>query len=263
MLHVPATGEQAGYYGDYKGDDTKLGRALAEGFAFQGEMMPYRGEARGQPSAHLPPSAFVAFIQNHDQVGNRAFGDRLDGPAPADAVRAVAAVYLLLPQIPMLFMGEEWAAAEPFPFFCDFHDELGEAVREGRRGEFARFPEFQDEASRERIPDPTAEATFRSAKLDWTARIREPHAARLRLYRELLDTRRREITPRLRETLRRSGEWERLGERAVIVRWPIEDGGRLVLAANLSADELNGVTLGEGRTICKPGPHCAHSSWPK
>ena len=253
VLHVAATGEDAGYYGDYNGDTGKLGRALAEGFAFQGEIMPYKGDARGEPTAHLPPSAFVAFIQNHDQVGNRAFGDRLDNVAPPEALRAIAAVYLLLPQIPMLFMGEEWAAAQPFPFFCDFHDELGEAVREGRRGEFARFPEFQDEASRARIPDPIAEATFRSAKLDWDARDREPHARRLRLYRELLDTRRRDIVPRLAETLRRSGEWETLGYGAVAVRWPLEDGGRLLLAANLCGAEMRGATLEEGRTLWSEG----------
>ena len=124
-LHTAATGEQAGYYAEYRGDTKKLARALAEGFCFQGEMMEYRGDARGEPSAHLPASAFVAFIQNHDQVGNRAFGDRLTATTPAEAVRAVAAVYLLAPQIPMLFMGEEWAAAQPFPFFCDFAEFIG------------------------------------------------------------------------------------------------------------------------------------------
>jgi malto-oligosyltrehalose trehalohydrolase len=145
VLHTAATGEDAGYYAEYRGDTDKLARSLAEGFAFQGEMMAYRGEPRGEPSAHLPPTAFVAFIQNHDQVGNRAFGDRLTASTPAEAVRAIAAIYLLAPQIPMLFMGEEWAAAQPFPFFCDFEAELGEAVRKGRREEFAKFPEFHDE----------------------------------------------------------------------------------------------------------------------
>src|SRR5580698_4219652 len=99
-------------------------------------MMDYRGEGRGEPSAGLPPSAFVAFIQNHDQVGNRAFGDRIGALAPPEAVRAISAVYLLLPQVPMLFMGEEWMASQPFPFFRDFDGELAEAVRKGRRDEF-------------------------------------------------------------------------------------------------------------------------------
>ncbi len=125
VLHVAASGEGEGYYADYLGDTEKLGRALAEGFAFQGEIMPLsRHRPRGEPSAGLPPTAFVGFIQNHDQIGNRAFGERLSAIAPPEAVRAVAAVYLLLPQIPMLFMGEEWGATQPFPFFCDFAGDL-------------------------------------------------------------------------------------------------------------------------------------------
>ncbi|HEY2132647.1 MAG TPA: malto-oligosyltrehalose trehalohydrolase, partial [Acetobacteraceae bacterium] len=108
VLHTAATGEDDGYYSAYLGDTQKLGRALAEGFAFQGEMMEYRGRARGEPSRALPPAAFVAFIQNHDQIGNRAFGDRLGAILSTRKLRAVAATYLLLPQVPMLFMGEEW-----------------------------------------------------------------------------------------------------------------------------------------------------------
>ena len=253
VLHVAATGEDAGYYGDYAGDREKLGRALAEGFAFQGETMAYSGEPHGEPSAGLPPAAFVTFIQNHDQVGNRAFGDRLDATASAAAVRALAAIYLLLPQIPMLFMGEEWAAAEPFPYFCDFHDALGDAVREGRRGEFARFPEFRDEAARARIPDPIATATFHSAKLDWAALSRAPHAGRLDLYRRLLETRRREIVPRLGRTLRHCGAWQMLGEGALDVAWPLEDGGRLVLSAALAPAAVEGADLPTGRAIWSEG----------
>ena len=92
--------------------------------------MPYRGTARGSPSAHLPPTAFVSFIQNHDQIGNRAMGDRMAASLPSEALKALAAVYLLAPQVPMLFMGEEWSATEPFPYFCDFEEELNRKVRE-------------------------------------------------------------------------------------------------------------------------------------
>ena len=152
VLRTAATGEDKGYYAEYLGDTKKLGRALAEGFAFQGEMMEYRGEPRGEPSAGLPPTAFIAFIQNHDQVGNRAFGERITAIAEPEAVRAIAAVYLLLPQVPMLFMGEEWAASQPFPFFCDFSGELANSVRKGRRKEFAKFPEFKDEKSGSAFP---------------------------------------------------------------------------------------------------------------
>ncbi|WP_205028175.1 malto-oligosyltrehalose trehalohydrolase [Oleisolibacter albus] len=251
VLHVAATGESAGYYGDYAGDVDKLGRALAEGFAFQGEMMPYRGEERGQPSAHLPPTAFVAFLQNHDQVGNRAFGDRIAQCAPAEAVRAAACLYLLGPQIPMLFMGEEWATARPFPFFCDFGPDLADAVREGRRKEFARFPEFQDEAARARIPDPMAEETFRSATLDWQALSDPVHADWLDWYVRVLAVRRAEIVPRLAGA--RSGRYRRIGATGVLVRWPLADSLVLTLAANLSPDPVEGFPAPAGREIWHEG----------
>ena len=238
VLHTAATGEDAGYYIEYHRDTEKLARALAEGFAFQGQMMKYRGEPRGEPSRHLPPTAFVSFIQNHDQVGNRAFGDRLTALAPAEAVRAIAAVNLLAPQIPMLFMGEEWAAAQPFLFFCDFGAELGEAVRKGRREEFARFPEFQDKGARERIPDPIAEDTFRSSKLVWDDPTHPPHAGWLDWYRRILDVRRRAIVPRL-ANISDAGEYELLGMGAVRIRWRLDAESRLSLLANLSDASLD------------------------
>src|SRR5690606_538875 len=227
--------------------------ALAEGFAFQGEHMPYRGEPRGEPSAALPPTAFVAFIQNHDQVGNRAFGDRLDATVKPEAMRAAAAAYLLLPQIPMLFMGEEWAAAQPFPFFCDFGPELADAVREGRRNEFARFPQFADPEVRRRIPDPMAEATFRSAKLGWDDRDKPPHAERLAWYRKALATRHAEIVPLLHRC-RRGGRFEVIGAGAVTVRWALEDGGELVLEANLSDVPVAGFATPAGRVLWCENP---------
>ncbi len=241
VLHVAASGERAGYYADYAGDTEKLGRALAEGFAFQGEAMSYRGRPRGEPSAGLPPTAFVAFIQNHDQVGNRAFGDRLTAFAPGEAVRAVASVYLLSPQVPMIFMGEEWGAAEPFPFFCDFDGELAKAVREGRRSEFAKFPEFQDPERRERIPDPTAPSTFLSAKLRWEERGLGEHARWRDFYRRLLALRHAEIIPRLRGIRGRSGRYEVLAAAAVRVAWALGDGSELTLLANLKARPLEGL----------------------
>ena len=120
-LHVLVTGERDGYYVDYADAPARhLGRALTEGFSYQGEASGFRGGARrGEPSAHLPPTAFVAFLQNHDQIGNRALGGRIDRLADAQAVRAATAVILLAPCVPLLFMGEEWAAEQPFPFFCD------------------------------------------------------------------------------------------------------------------------------------------------
>jgi maltooligosyltrehalose trehalohydrolase len=234
VLHVAATGEGQGYYADYLGDTDKLRRAVAEGFAYQGQYMNFRGSPRGELSALLPPTAFVAFIQNHDQVGNRAFGERLIRLAPEPALRSIAAVYLLLPQIPMLFMGEEWGARQPFPFFCDFPGELGEAVRKGRTEEFARFPEFQDESARTRLPDPQAPGTFESAKLMWTDLSDPAHTAWLELYRRLLRLRRDVVVPLLPHLPAGAGKSTVLGAGAIHVSWQTDAGTELSLTANLS-----------------------------
>ena len=252
-LHVAATGDGQGYYADYKDNTERLGRSLAEGFAFQGDHMPYRGRPRGEPSAHLPPAAFIGFIQNHDQIGNRPFGDRLTAIASAEAVRAIAATYLLLPQIPMLFMGEEWGAAQPFPFFCDFEPALADAVREGRRNEFARFREFHDPATRDLIPDPTAEETFASAKLAWDDVLRAPHAAWLDWYCRVLAARRDAIVPRLPE-IRSGGQFDVVADGAVVVRWRLgESGGELMLAANLSEVPVSGFPAADGDVLWREG----------
>ncbi|WP_428980965.1 malto-oligosyltrehalose trehalohydrolase [Lichenibacterium dinghuense] len=249
VLHVAASGEGDSYYAEYIGDTDKLGRALAQGFAFQGEMMRFRGTPRGEPSGELPPTAFVSFVQNHDQIGNRAFGDRLNGFAPPEAVRAVSAVCLLLPQVPMLFMGEEWGAETPFPFFCDFSGDLADAIRDGRREEFKHFPAFRDEAARDRIPDPTAEATFLSAKLDWD----EVDTDALGRTRALLARRQAEVAPLVARIGAHAGSYEILGRGAVTVRWRTEDGDELRLDANLKADPQGGFSDVAGREIWREG----------
>lgn len=253
VLHTAATGELAGYYGDYHGDDRKLGRALAEGFAFQGEDMVYRGSPRGEPCAHLSPDAFIAFIQNHDQIGNRAFGERLSEIAPLEALRAVVAVYLLAPQIPMLFMGEEWGASQPFPFFCDFHGELADAVRKGRREEFAKFPEFADPAIRERIPDPQSPDTFMSAKLDWNELEAAANKSWLQWYRRLLGIRKEDIIPRLPRVEGNAGHYEVIGPGAVHVRWAVGDREELQLIANLCHSPLENAPKPKGRVLWQEG----------
>ncbi len=161
--HVVVTGEGGGYYKDYADRPGEhLARCLTEGFAYQGDPSPFReGEIRGEPSAGLPATAFVSFIQNHDQIGNRAFGERINMLAPAEAMRAATTILCLAPAPPMLFMGQEWASSRPFLFFCNLGPELVEPVREGRRKEFASFPEFSDPKARERIPDPNAETDLR------------------------------------------------------------------------------------------------------
>ena len=179
-------------------------KALSSGFVYQGDVSHYRhDEVRGEPSGHLPPTAFVAFMQNHDQIGNRAFGERIADLAEFEAVKAMQAVLLLAPNVPLLFMGEEWGATQPFCFFTDFHDELADAVREGRRREFSKFPEFASEAARAHIPDPNALSTFAASRLDWSVPEQPEHAAWLDYVRGLLRLRHETIVPRLAGDRRR------------------------------------------------------------
>ena len=249
-LHVALTGERGGYYADF-GDTTKLGRSLAEGFVFQGEFASFWNARRGEPSAHLPPGAFVAFLQNHDQIGNRAFGERIHHIAAPEAVRAAAAVYLLLPQVPMLFMGEEWAAPQPFLFFADFAGDLAEAVRNGRRNEFARFEEFADPARRARIPDPLAEQTYLQSKLDWDDRTKTPNDAWLDWYRRILLVREVNLVPLL-PRIKQGGVFEVRGDGIVHVWWRF-GGGTLDLAANLSAEARQGFPPPRGQVLWTEG----------
>ncbi len=231
VLHTLLTDERQGYYADYhEGASDKLVRLLGEGFIYQGQQNR-RGESRGEPSAHLPPTAFVLFLQNHDQTGNRAFGERLICLADPDALRAATTVLLLSPMIPLLFMGEEWGAREPFLFFTSHHGELADAVREGRRGEFAEFSEFADERTRERIPDPNAVGTFEASRPDYAKRELPGHAEWLQLYRQLLRLRHQVLVPRLANS--RFAGARALGEAAAWAEWELGDGSRLQLALNL------------------------------
>jgi len=251
VLHVASSRECVAYYEEYL-DDTRLtARAIGEGFAFQGEVMRARGRPRGEDSTRLPPAAFVSFIQNHDQVGNRAFGERLGTMVSPEKLRAVASVYLLAPQIPMLFMGEEWNSSQPFLFFCDFHGELAEAVRRGRREEFKRFPQFTDPAHRERIPDPQDPATFQRSKLAWEERKRPEHAEWLRWYQRALAARRSYVVPLISE-IRGAAASHVVGPNAVFVSWSAGAGRRLRLSANL-ADEAREFPLDRGRVIWHEG----------
>jgi maltooligosyltrehalose trehalohydrolase len=234
-LHVLCTGERGGYYVDYPDPIGALARCLTEGFAYQGEHSTHRGRPRGEPSRGLPPTAFVSFLQNHDQIGNRAFGERLGTLAPAAAVRAATALMLLAPSPPMLFMGEEWAAAEPFLFFCDFGGDLGPRVVEGRRAEFARFPAFGDPEQRERIPSPEDETTWERCVLRWEARTRPRHREEHEWVRGLLELRRREIVPRLDGGRPGRSAWKRLGATGLDVEWMLKGGVLLRLVANLGS----------------------------
>jgi malto-oligosyltrehalose trehalohydrolase len=231
--HVLLTGETAGYYRDYADrPQARLARILSSGFDYQGEASAHRkGARRGEKSGGLPATAFLSFLQNHDQIGNRAHGERLDALADAAAIEAALAITLLAPMPPMMFMGEEWGALQPFPFFCDFTGELAKAVREGRRREFAEA--YAHQASEGAVPDPLAEETFRAAVLDWDARSEKAHRRRLDLVTRLLATRRREIVPLLADLRAGAAEADFSGP-VLTARWGL--GARsLSLAANLSA----------------------------
>jgi maltooligosyltrehalose trehalohydrolase len=230
-FHVLLTGEDSGYYKDYaEAGPAALARVLAEGFFFQGQISSHRGRPRGTPSRDLPATAFVLFLQNHDQVGNRALGERLTVLADRAALEAAIAVQMLCPQIPMLFMGEEVASPTPFLFFTDHNPDLGKLVREGRRKEFAHFPAFSDPEARERIPDPNAPSTFEAS-------IPRPDPAhgesRHEFYRRLIDVRMREIAPEIERA--RSIDAQPLGSAAVHARWRLGDRGLLTIAVNLGA----------------------------
>jgi maltooligosyltrehalose trehalohydrolase len=233
-LHVLLTGEVGGYYGDYQPPLPHLGRCLTEGFAFQGERSMYRDVARGEPCRDLPPTAFVGFLQNHDQIGNRALGERITALVSPDAVRAATVVLLLSPAPPLLFMGEEWGAPEPFLFFSDLGPDLGPRVAEGRRREFARFPEFADEATRARIPDPQAESTFKRSVLDWGHASAAVHKDWLGFHQALLALRARAVAPLLAGEPVPLASWKALADTALEVAWTFP-AGTLRLVANLGA----------------------------
>ena len=236
-LHVLLTGEKDGYYSDYSQSPiVQLGRCLTEGFAYQGEASGHRnGAARGEVTAGLSTTAFVSFLQNHDQIGNRAFGDRITKIADLRAVRAAMAILLLAPSPPMLFMGEEFGANSPFLFFCDFEKDLAAAVTNGRRNEFTHFAAFNNPADRERIPDPNALSTFEASRLDWDSIKQRSHQALLNFYRELLKLRRETIVPLLARSCSPQSSYELHGDHGLSANWRFEDGSKLRLLANLGS----------------------------
>ena len=233
--HVLLTGESQGYYGDYSSAPLRdIARSLGSGFVYQGEASAHRdGQLRGEPSGALAPTTFVNFLQNHDQIGNRALGDRLEGLAAQRAIEAALAITLLAPMIPMLFMGEEWGSTALFPFFCDFQGDLADAVRSGRRREFAdAYARYGDE-----VPDPLDEATFRSTVLDWNARDLPKAHRRLTLVGDLLSVRHREVVPRLVGA--RFGDASAQDNGLLSAHWRMGDGTLLHLLANLSDQAID------------------------
>ena len=199
-VHRMLTGEAGGYYADYSGRIEDIATTINQGWFYTGQHSKYAGHAKGSDAGDVDRQQFVFCLQNHDQVGNRAVGERLNHLVDLPFLRAAAAVLLFVPETPLLFMGEEWAASTPFLYFTDHRDELGRLVTKGRRSEFARFAAFSDPDARTRIPDPQDEQTFAASRLNWNETGREPHASMIRLYRALLAARGRD--PRMTDGVR-------------------------------------------------------------
>jgi maltooligosyltrehalose trehalohydrolase len=242
------TPDREGYLGGYSGTLDEVGACVSQGFLYEGQPSPVTGRPRGTKAREVPWTSFVYCIQNHDQVGNRAFGDRLHESAGVEDVLAATLLLLLLPQTPLLFQGQEFLASSPFQFFTDHDEDLGRAVTAGRREEFADFSAFRDPETRSRIPDPQAETTFLRSKLDYSGSAREPGASALALHRDLLALRRGD--PVLRAYRRRRLPLEarvegdvlvvrlRAGENERALVWnrgsapcSMPDGGHLVVAS--------------------------------
>ncbi|MBU9836526.1 malto-oligosyltrehalose trehalohydrolase [Rahnella sp. L72c] len=243
-IHVLSTGETHAYYQDFAQNPEKLAaRALAEGFAYQGEKSPQTGEPRGAVSRRQPPVAFVDFIQNHDQIGNRAHGDRLITLAGAERTRVLLAALLLSPHIPLLFMGEEYGETRPFLFFTDFEGELAQAVREGRAREFEGHSDYGSET----VPDPNALSTFENSKLDWQKLTHPEGKNALALTRKLLALRQKHIVPLLTPAKGEVGQIVGTSAGFLAVKW-VFPRGTLSLVLNVGEDthplpELPGETL--------------------
>ncbi|HVA86312.1 MAG TPA: malto-oligosyltrehalose trehalohydrolase [Candidatus Saccharimonadales bacterium] len=224
-LHAVLTDEQSGYYEDF-GRIADLAKALREAYVYDGRRSRWRGRTRGRPATGLSGDRFVGFLQNHDQVGNRAVGDRSSQLLGPGRLKIAAALVLLSPFVPLLFQGEEWGASSPFLFFTDHRDPgLGEAVRTGRRQELERFGWDPD-----RIPDPQAPATFQRSKLAWDEMDHGAHADLLKWHRRLIEL--RHIIPELRNG--------RLDQVAVAFdeeeRWLTLCRGSIVVAVNLAGE---------------------------
>ena len=190
-------GDAEGYFRDYTGRTADLAETLQRGWFFTGQHSTHLGYPRGTDPAGLALQRFVICLQNHDQIGNRALGTRLNHEIDPSAYRAASVVLLAAPETPLLFMGQEWAASTPFLYFTDHDADLGRLVTAGRREEFRHFTAFSDPAAREQIPDPQSPATFLASRLNWEEREAEPHASMLRLYGAVLALRSRE--PALRD----------------------------------------------------------------
>ncbi|WP_062015600.1 malto-oligosyltrehalose trehalohydrolase [Aureimonas sp. AU4] len=234
--HVIGTNDRESYYRDYDPHSTEqMATALATGFVFQGQYSDHRERDVGTASASLPPTAFVNFIQNHDQIGNRAFGDRLRSLASARSYDCLQAILLLSPQIPLMFQGDEFGDCNSFCFFTDFDGELANAVSKGRRREFKSFAAFEDEEAQKIFPDPNDDMTFEISRLDWSQLLQPIHKRRLQVTTKLLHIRQEVLFPLL-DGVKGDCGMALVEERAFCVVWELQPGRFYHLFANLSDD---------------------------
>ncbi|HEU5081013.1 MAG TPA: malto-oligosyltrehalose trehalohydrolase [Opitutaceae bacterium] len=190
QVRVALTGVNEGYFASYSGAADALALTLSQGWFYTGQGFPYwQGKPRGTPASNLPPKAFVYCIENHDQVGNRAIGERLEHLVSAELFRAASMLLCLSPYPPLIFMGQEWAAETPFLYFTNHQGDLGKAISEGRRKEFAQAG-WNLDVLKNQIPDPEELMTFVRSKLAWNELERAEHRATFALYREALQARR-------------------------------------------------------------------------
>jgi maltooligosyltrehalose trehalohydrolase len=228
---VTLTGERDGYYGAYEPGARTVARTIERGWLYEGQRNPVSGKTRGSSAEQLSAEQLVYCIQNHDQIGNRALGDRLSSSVSVDAYLAASMLLLFLPMTPLLFMGQEWASSEPFSYFTDHEAELGRAITEGRRREFASFGAFSTRP--ELIADPQALDTFLRSKLDWSTRTADEHARVLETYRASLRLRKHD--PVLRHASRAGLRCEAFGDVVVVERY--RDDQRRLLLVNFGAKD--------------------------
>ena len=256
QARVTLTHEREGYYAAFEPSVRDLSRTIQQGWLYTGQTNPVSKLPRGTPATDLLAEQFVYCIQNHDQIGNRALGERLSTSIPPNAYRMVSLLLLFLPMTPMLFMGQEWGARTPFLYFTDHDPELGKLVSEGRRREFAGFSQFKDESAREKIPDPQAESTFAASRLDWSERENEESGRTLDLYRRALAL--RKTDPVLTHSGRKQLLARANGQVLVVERWFGPEARTLLVNFGDSERKLAELgVVGETRRLLEsdPSPH--------
>jgi len=246
-------GDSDGYYADYSASTRDIATTITQGWFYTGQLSTYLGAPRGTVPTGVPPQRFVVCLQNHDQIGNRALGGRLNHEIEPAALRSATVLLLTLPQTPLLFMGQEWAASTPFLYFTDHHTELGRLVTEGRRREFEGFAAFSEPAACALIPDPQALTTFEGSTLQWHEREEARHAGMLRLHQALLRLRRED--PALRGADAGTFRAQALDDDTlVLIRW--SESAMLAVVVR-----LRGAGRADLGSVAELAPRTGHGAW--